>query len=290
MKRLLTHIAIGLSALTASLCHAQERPAVAREVISVDLGRESGGKPVVMSALVAMAPEPNGKALLLFPGWPGIPRIENRAGVPAFYYLQEHFEEMQPVLHAAGIATVTVDCPTDQWGVRAIHPTACDDNYRSSLQHAQDVAALIAKLKIEKGLHHITVMGHSYGAVSSHWLSMHLAKGEIQAAIHSSSQSEAVPGPYAIYASSVARFDHSQAKVPYVYLHHQDDLCRNTPYSYAKKYAKPDQLITVTGGNRFSAPCGKASYHGFAGRRPQVADALVAYINRGEVIPLVKGD
>lgn len=290
MKRLLTHIAIGLSALTASLCHAQERPAVAREVISVDLGRESGGKPVVMSALVAMAPEPNGKALLLFPGWPGIPRIENREGVPSFYYLQPHFEEMRPILHAAGITTVTVDCPTDQWGTRAINPTSCDDKYRSSLQHAQDVAALIAKLKTEKGLRHITIMGHSYGAVSSHWLSLHLDKGEIQAAIHSASKTEVDSGAFANYGSSIARFDHSQVKVPYVYLHHQDDLCRNTPYSYAKKHAKQGQLITVTGGNRFSAPCGGASYHGFAGRRPQVADALVAYINRGEVIPLVKGD
>lgn len=271
-------------------CSCFIKPALAREVISVDLGREYGGKPVVMSALVGMAPQPNGKALLLFPGWPGIPRIENRDGSPFFYYLQSHFEEMRPILHAAGISTVTVDCPTDQWGVKAINPTACGDNYRSSLQHAQDAAALIAKIKAEKGLQHITIMGHSYGAVSSHWLSLHLDKGEIQAAIHSASKTEVDSPPFANYGSSMARFDHSQVKVPYVYLHHQDDLCRNTPYSYAKKHARQGQLITVTGGNRFSAPCGGGSYHGFAGRRPQVAEALVAYINRSEVISLIKVD
>lgn len=287
MKRLLLRFAICLAALTSTLSHAQGKIG---EVISVDLNRESRGKPVVMSALVSMAPQPNGKALLLFPGWPGIPRIEDRDGTPSFYYLQQHFEEMRPTLHAAGISTVTIDCPTDQWGIRAIHPTACDDNYRASPLHAQDVAALIAKIKTEKGLQHITIMGHSYGAVSSHWLSLHLDKGEIQAAIHSASKTEVDPGAFVNYGSSMARFDHSKVKVPYVYLHHQDDLCRNTPYSYAKKHAVQGQLITVTGGNRFSAPCGGASYHGFAGRRPQVADALVAYINRSEVIPTVKGD
>lgn len=81
-------------------------PAFAGEMISVELGRGFSGKAAVLSALVRMAPQPNGKALLLFPGWPGIPRIEDRAGVPAFSYLQEHFEEMQPALHAAGISTV----------------------------------------------------------------------------------------------------------------------------------------------------------------------------------------
>ena len=72
MKRLLLRFAICLAALTSTLSHAQGKIG---EVFSVDLNRESRGKPVVMSALVSMAPQPNGKALLLFPGWPGIPRI-----------------------------------------------------------------------------------------------------------------------------------------------------------------------------------------------------------------------
>jgi hypothetical protein len=36
--------------------------------------------------------------------------------------------------------------------------------------------------------------------------------------------------------------------------------------------------------------CGKASDHGYADRRAQVADALVALINRSEVIATVKGE
>lgn len=52
-------------------------------------------------------------------------------------YLQAHVELMQLTLHAAGISTVTVDCPTDQWGIRGPNPSACDDNYRSSVQHPE---------------------------------------------------------------------------------------------------------------------------------------------------------
>ena len=58
--------------------------AMAREVISVDLQRTHEGQPVVISALLQLAPQPNGKALLIFPGWPGIPRIETKEGVPSF--------------------------------------------------------------------------------------------------------------------------------------------------------------------------------------------------------------
>jgi hypothetical protein len=262
----------------------------AREVVTVELDRMSGGQPVVISALVQMAPQPNAKALFIFPGWPGIPRIEQKEGAPAFLYLQEHFEKMRPTLHAAGISTVTVDCPTDQWGSRGANPTSCSDNYRSSEQHAQDVAALIKKIKSTKGLDHIVIMGHSYGAVSSHWLSVRLSQGEVQAAIHSASQTIAGGGPYTQYASSMASFKHADAKVPFVYLHHQNDLCRFTPYSFAVKNAPKGRLITVQGGNRWSDPCGKASYHSYSDRTTQLADALVAFVNRSEVTATVKGD
>ena len=264
--------------------------ALAREVITAELDRSNEGKPIVISALVEMAPQPNGKALFIFPGWPGIPRIELKDGAPAFLYLQEHVQFMRAALHAQGISTVTVDCPTDQWGNRGFNPTACDDNYRSSEQHAKDVSALIKKIKAVKEINHIVIMGHSYGAISSHWLSARLGPQEIQGAIHSASQTVAGGGPYTQYASSMDRFKHAEAKVPYVYLHHRNDLCRFTPYSYASKHAPKGQLITVVGGNRWSDPCGKASYHSFSERTTQLADALAAYVNRGEVVELVKGD
>lgn len=262
----------------------------AAEVISVELNRTYKDKPIVLSAFVEMAPQPNGRALFIFPGWPGIPRIESKNGTPSYLYLQAHVQLMRNSLHAQGISTVTVDCPTDQWGISGFNPTACDDNYRASEQHASDVRALIQKIKATKDIQHIVIMGHSYGAVSTHWLSTRLGAGEIQAAIHSSSQTIAGGGPYTQYASTMDRFNHADAKVPYVYLHHRNDLCRFTPYSFATKHAPKGQLMTVVGGNRWSDPCGKASYHSFSERTPQLAEALIAYINRGEVTELIKGD
>ena len=204
-------------------------------------------------------------------------------------YLQAHVELMQPTLHAAGISTVTVDCPTDQWGIRGPNPSACDDNYRSSVQHAEDIRVLVQQIKKQKGIHKVVIMGHSYGAVSSHWLSVNLTSDDIHSAIHSASQTIAGGGAYTQYASSMDQFKHAEAKVPFVYLHHKNDLCRFTPYSFVAKHAKPGQLITVLGGNRWSEVCGKASFHSYSERTAALSEALVTYLNRGEVVPVVKG-
>jgi hypothetical protein len=145
------------------------------------------------------------------------------------------------------------------------------------------------KIKSTKALDQVFIMGHSYGAISSHWLSFWLGPQEVQAAIHSATQSQAGGGLYTAYAASMGRFVHAQAKVPYVYLHHQNDLCRFTPYSFAAKNALPDKLMTVVGGNRWSEPCGKASYHSYSDRTDPLAQALIAFINRAEVTAVIKG-
>jgi pimeloyl-ACP methyl ester carboxylesterase len=136
-----------------------------------------------MRGLLDPAPQPNGKLLMVFPGWPGIPRIEVKDGRPSFLYLQQHVQELKPLLHQAGISLMTVDCPTDQWGARGANPTACDDSYRSSPLHAQDVRALIERTRQTLPMKEIYVMGHSYGAVSSHWLAVHLG-GELAGSVH----------------------------------------------------------------------------------------------------------
>lgn len=262
--------------------------ASAKEVVEAVLGRPPGTPEAVIRGLLDPAPQPNGKLLLVFPGWPGIPRIENRDGRPAWLYLQQHVEEMKPLLHQAGISLMTVDCPTDQWGVRGPNPTACDDHYRSSEQHASDVRQLLRRIRAISGLHTFYLKGHSYGAVSSHWLSLRLGD-ELAGSVHSATQSVPGGGAYTQYAFSVARIDPSQMPKSSIYLHHRDDLCRFTPYDFAKARGVHG-LMTVVGGNRWSEPCGKASYHSYAERSQQVGAALVRWINDGVITPLIKGD
>jgi hypothetical protein len=67
-----------------------------------------------------------------------------------------------------------------------------------------------------------------------------------------------------------------------------DDLCRFTPYDFAQKQAV-NGLMTVVGGIRWSDPCGKASFHSYAGRSAQVGHALVKWINEGVITAVIKG-
>lgn len=262
--------------------------AKAREVVEAVVERPSGTPPAFIRGLLDPAPQANGKLLLVFPGWPGIPRIELRDGRPAWMYLQQHVEEMKPLLHKAGISLMTVDCPTDQWGVRGSSPTACDDHYRSSEQHASDVRTLLRRIRETSGLGQFYVMGHSYGAVSSHWLALRLGN-ELAGSIHSATQSVPGGGAFTQYAFSVARIQPSQMPTSSIYLHHKDDLCSFTPYEFAKTRGV-NGLMTVVGGNRWSAPCGKASYHSYSERSQEVGAALVRWINDGVITPVIKGD
>jgi pimeloyl-ACP methyl ester carboxylesterase len=149
------------------------------------------------------------------------------------------------------------------------------------------VKALLKVLR-QMGFTEFHVMGHSYGGVSSHWLSLHLGE-ELKSVIHSAAQSGSPPLFNADLAKSMKDFPHDAVKTEVLYLHHQDDLCFLTPYSYAKAHARSNRLVTVIGGDRSGPACGAGSFHSYLGRRAQVAEALVRWIKDGEVVPVVKG-
>lgn len=259
-----------------------------KEFVEVKLGRSFQDKEAVLRGLVDRAPSPNGRVLLMFRGWPGIAFIEDGSGRFGSAMLQEMFEEMIPILTAQGISTVTVDCPTDQWGRRGANPTSCSDRYRSTEQHGRDVEKLIDELSQRYSYREFYVIGHSYGAISSHWLSHHI-KGRLHGAIHSATMSVAPRALYTEYAESMSRFDPSTVSIPYIYLHHEQDLCQYTPYAYAAQRGQKHGLITVKGGDSSGPPCGGGSYHSYAWRRTGIAEALAKWINTKEITPLVKG-
>lgn len=65
------------------------------EVIEASLPRSTTDKPALMRGLLDPAPQSNGKLLMVFPGWPGIPRIEVKDGRPSWLYLQQHVQELR---------------------------------------------------------------------------------------------------------------------------------------------------------------------------------------------------
>lgn len=169
MKKILqiiVSISLGITSIAAN------SQALDVDTIQIDLGREYGlfsKSPALLRAISVKAETTSPKtAVLFFTGWPGILWIPEkidpqrlikaagRSGLYAFTKI-DFFPKKD-------ISFVAVDCPTDQWGssFRSADPYGCSDTYRSSEQHAADIAQLIKHLKLQNGIEKIFIWGHSY--------------------------------------------------------------------------------------------------------------------------------
>lgn len=267
MRKALLMAAAGL--FWISLAQAQTQTDI---LIEVDTGRTQGvfdKSPVLMRAILAKPAKPTDTALLYFRGYPGIAKIQSVADKER--NLQPFMRKNQRIFEEEGIALVVMDCPTDQWAT-------CDDRYRSSKEHADDVRRIIAKLKEEHGLTKIYIMGHSLGTISSRWLAKYLGN-EIAGSIHSSSMN----GYNKMgYANSLNGFDYSSITAPTLHIHNEHDGCQHTPYRTVKGYAG-DNLVTVRGGIAEGDPCGAGNLHSHQGREEVVVREIVSWIKTGKV-------
>jgi len=249
--------------------------------IEVERPRTWRGAAVVQRALLAK-PSPAAKtALLWFRGKPGIIKID-RSTIrhPHLGPLRQH----QRLLFQAGIALVVVDCPTDQLEPTHAWSDGCDDEYRESTRHADDVRSLIAVLRIHHGLDRFFIMGHSKGSLSSRWLAVHLGN-EIAGSIHSAAinvNTKVITRGHAA-AGAIPRIT-----APMLHIHHEQDGCMATPYAIVARYAK-DNLVTVRGGTPSGDPCGGMHHHSHGGREEAVVRAVVDWITTGKVTA-VAGD
>ena len=268
------------------------RVALTETPIQIDLGRAYGlispSAAVLRAVSIQPAAKPSKTALLFFVGWPGILWLPENPMPNRFIEISKR-NAFYAITHlgffpSQDIAFVLVDCPTDQWGSeqRTPDPQGCSDAYRSSPQHADDVKKLIAHLRRTQGIEQVYVMGHSYGSVSSRWLAIRLGN-EIQGSIHSASMSQAAGARFPDYGSSVSRMDMSQASAPWVYLHNQQDQCRNTAYAPNLEVAGP-KMITVRGGSPEGDPCGGGHYHSYRGRELEVLQAVARWIRTGDIV------
>jgi hypothetical protein len=274
--------------LFASLfnCEGVSAQSIDPLLITVTTGRQHGfftKEDALQKAAVFKGASPTTTALLIFRGWPGIARLET--GNDAFRSLF-FFEHQIQLFAESGISLVIVDCPTDQWaGSRG--PVGCDDDFRSSQAHADDIRKIINVLRADHGYASIYVFGHSYGTISSKWLAFHLGDS-ISGSVHSAAQTQSVgaKSPYG-YTSSSIKLD--QIKTPVVHIHHADDQCFVTPYSVVKDYAGKN-LISVYGGGTSGISCGGKHYHSYEGREAAVSKAIIRWIKTGEVEGVIGRD
>jgi hypothetical protein len=255
-------------------------------LLEVDAGRESGvftKTPVVQRAILLKPSVPSDTALLFYRGWSGIANIKTENDWQRnLNYLKNNTE----LFSRAGIAIVVMDCPSDENTVAPGNkPLGCNDDYRSSVKHADDVRKIMTLLREKYGIKNIYVMGHSYGSISSKWLGKHLGN-EIQGSIHSAAMT--VAGFNRSYGYSVESFDMSALKAPALNIHHSDDGCKNTPYSTVVAYSK-NNLITVKGGEGTGDICGGTHLHSMSGREELASKAIIDWIKTGQ-IPVIIGE
>lgn len=254
---------------------------IAPVLIEVDVGREAGvfsKSPVVQRAILLKPSTPSDTALLFYRGWSGIANIKTENDWKRnLNYLQNN----TGLFSQAGIALVVMDCPSDENSIAPGNtPLACNDDYRSSLKHTDDVKKIMATIKEKYGITKFYIMGHSYGTISSKWLAKNLGN-EIQGSIHSAAMTHASPRNRA-YGYSVESFDMSTLKAPVLNIHHGDDQCVHTPYSTVTAYSK-NNLVTVKGGEGTGDVCGGTHLHSMGGREEETSKAVIKWIKTGQV-------
>jgi hypothetical protein len=250
-------------------------------LIEADAGRETGvfsKSPVVQRAILLKPSIPSDTALLFYRGWSGIANIKTENDWKRnLNYLQNN----TGLFAQAGIALVVMDCPSDENSIAPGNtPLACNDDYRSSIKHANDVRKIMTVLKEKYGITKFFVMGHSYGTISSKWLAKNLGN-EIQGSIHSAAMTHANARNRA-YGYSVESFDMSALKAPVLNVHHADDQCIHTPYSTVMAYSN-NNLVTVRGGEGTGDVCGGTHLHSMGGREESTSKAIIQWIKAGQV-------
>ena len=250
-------------------------------LIEADVGRESGifsKSPVVQRVILLKPSTSSDTALMFYRGWSGIANIKTENDWKRnLNYLQNNTD----LFAQAGIALVVMDCPSDENRIAPGNtPLACNDDYRSSVKHADDVKKIMAVLKEKYGITKFYIMGHSYGTISSKWLAKNLGN-EIMGSIHSAAQTVASPRMRA-YGYSAESFDMGSLKAPVLNIHHGDDQCVYTPYSIVLAYSK-NNLITVKGGEGTGDVCGGTHLHSMGGREEASSKALIQWIKTGQV-------
>lgn len=231
---------------------------------------------VQISGILSRVPDDKPQYLaVIFAGYPGILRIREESGEIKYDLGGNFLVRARRHLAARDIALLMIDCPTDQWA-------GCDDDYRKSVAHANDVRQLLKAVFAQTGKLKVVLVGTSYGTVSTAHLSKKLSS-EIDGVVHTSFYSS----PSGKSGMSVLNFDWKATAVRQLFVQHKDDLCYLTQYEAAKSLTEGLQLLTVEGVVNPRGPeCKPFAAHGFVGKEQLVMRTIADWI-RGNPIPEV---
>jgi hypothetical protein len=169
---------------------------------------------------------------------------------------------------AHGIRVAIVDAPSD---------AASLPNFRLTLEHAQDIQAVIAYLR-HRFHDPVWLVGTSSGTVSETNVASRLFGNDGPDGLVLTSSVLVAPGA-SVFDTTLAAI-----KVPTLVIHHELDACSATPFSAvpplmaALTNARDLHLVSFTGGTYVGNACDAFHYHGYLGIEAQVTNTIADYI------------
>ena len=211
---------------------------------------------------------------ILFPGGEGVIGVVGDGGAGRIKRPGNFLIRSRDKFNAQGIATISLDAPSDQ-------SDGMTGEFRMGEDHARDVAAVIAWAR-QKTKVPLWLIGTSMGSISAANAASRLA-GQYDGLILTSSVSAATKHGGA--AQGVLSVDLSNIATPALVMDHVNDACVASPPEnadvIAKRLAKSPRIEVkmIEGGDTpKSGPCEAFSYHGYLGVEDKAVAAIAAFI------------
>jgi hypothetical protein len=226
-------------------------------------------RPGVMQPVWVMTPPAAPVAsVILFTGGNGVLGSAHRAVLHSNNFLIRSREKFA----AAGFLVASVDAPSD-------HADGLD-TFRSSAEHATDIAAVIAYLR-QRAVVPVWLIGTSKGTISAANVAARLKSGGPDGLVLTSSMVAQTRRVVPINAN----VDVAAITLPTLFVHNKEDACPACAFSAVPMLmdrftnARKKALIAVSGGSPpESEPCEALSRHGYLGIEDEVVGDIVRWI------------
>ena len=249
--------------LVTTAAHAQPL----EEVVTV----KRGGYSISGLAMRGAGAQPK-YGIALFPGHPGIMKIQERDGAAKFEMGGNFLIRSRRHWIDAETMVLSVDAPSDQW-------VTFYQAWRESARYGEDIAALVQEAGRRYGVEDWTFVGTSEGSLSAFHAARMNPKLARRVILTASLFEPSQNGP------GLSRVKVTDVTSPLLWVHHVDDPCRYTPYRAAQAFAKKSNapLVTVRGGGPSSGEhCQARTAHGFVGIEVPTVRAMRDWVKTGQ--------
>jgi hypothetical protein len=257
-----------------ALCIAARAAAAADEVSESVITARFPDRSIAALTTRLAESGPYKRAVLLMPGHPGILKLESadafRLKGNFLIRSRRHWLDRDTVVFS-------VDAPSDEWNGFSVR-------FRAGARYAEDLRGLAREIEKAYGRLPLVIVGTSEGSVSAYFAARALGPDNVRA-IFTASLFEQSGGGFGL-----ASLDFDDFKIPMLWVHHESDPCRYTPYWQAKRHAEKTRapLITVRSGNAGRGhPCEAFSPHGFIGAEAETVRAMKRWVTEGAAADVV---